>query len=199
MTESELREKLSEAVASLESRSRVELLVARAGASDSYPEVSLAAALLAGAVMLFAVVFSPVVVPEGWVVVLVVLAQLAVAGLLRLPALKRILLAPARASLTVTRAASALFYERGLSQTRDRSAVLVYLSELEREVRFLPDVGVLAGLGRGPFNQWEHRLSGLPLGPELLACLAELQTLCEKALPRREDDEDEIVESVLEL
>ncbi|MGE0494897.1 MAG: hypothetical protein AB7S38_37150 [Vulcanimicrobiota bacterium] len=199
MTESELKEKLTEAVASVEGRSRVEVVVALAGASDSYPEVSLAAALLAGAVMLFAVVFSPVVVPEGWVVVLVVLAQLAVAGLLRLPLLKRALLAPARARLQVTRAAAEVFYDRGLSQTRDRSALLVYVSLLEREVRWLPDVGVLAGLGRGPFNQWEHRLAGLSPGPDLLECLAELQELCEKALPRREDDEDEIVESILEL
>ncbi|MCA9791055.1 MAG: hypothetical protein KC910_04640 [Candidatus Eremiobacteraeota bacterium] len=199
MNVKDLKEKLNQAVASLEARSRVELVVALAGSSDGYPELSLGAALVAGAVMLFAVIFSPVLVPEGWVLVLVVLAQLAAAGLVRVDGIKRLFLRRATACSRVERAAAALFYGRGLSETRDRSAILVYVSQLERQVRFLPDTGVLAGLGRGPFNQWEHRLDGLAPGSELFECLAQLQELCEKSLPRREDDEDEIVESVLEL
>ena len=202
MAESGIRERVSEAVKALEQQSSVELLVAFARESDSYRDLCLFGGIALGLVWLIFIIHSPFHFHPDLVVVLVGAFILIAAWVLeRAVPLKRLLVRPDRASEAVEKSARAFFQKRGLSDTRDRSAILVYLSELERRVCFVPDIRVLGALGRAPFNTWEHRLNKNPgnLEEDLLKVLEELKEECARGMPRREDDTDEVEETVVDL
>lgn len=202
MADSRIRERVSEAVKALEEQSSVELLVAFAKESDSYRDLCLFAGVVLGLVWLTFIIHSPFSFHPDLVVLLVGLFILLVAGLFeRVMPLKRLLVRADRATEAVEKSARAFFQKRGLSDTRDRSAILVYVSELERRACFVPDIRVLGALGRAPFNTWEHRLhkNSKDLEEELLKVLEELKGECARGMPRREDDTDEVEETVVDL
>jgi len=58
------------------------------------------------------------------------------------PAIKRALTPAAWRQRTLVRAARATFVERGVHNTRDRTGILVYISQLERAVTLVFDSGL---------------------------------------------------------
>jgi len=94
-----------------------------------------------------------------------------------------------------------LFAERGLHRTKTRSAVLIFVSELERRVVLLGDAGIHAELGQ---RGWEvqvelllKRIRERHLREGLLEVLAELEPRLAAVAPHQPDDENELPDSVL--
>jgi putative membrane protein len=153
--------KAEESVAAIETASRAEVVVVVAGRSGSYADVDLLWGILAGLTTLGVVLHSPwnfrpdLVLPE--VVLFGILAWMASR---RLDPLRRALTSRRRRCAQVEAAARQAFMEEGVSATRERTGVLVYVSLLEREVLLQPDLGLDGLVPRAVWNRFRHALRG---------------------------------------
>jgi putative membrane protein len=134
--------RIEQTVAEIEQRTAAELVVVSVGQSASYAEIklgyALALALLAGA-------SGHLLWPDAQVVALLWL-QLAAAALallgLSVPAILRLCMAAPLLQHSVDQRARLAFAEHAVFDTRDRSGVLLLISELERRVVILGDTGI---------------------------------------------------------
>jgi len=92
------------------------------------------------------------------------------------------------------------FYEKGMSRTRDRIGVLVYVSLLERMADVVPDSGLYDAL---PKAFWEEAaatigdaIGGRLSGPDVVRAMLTLKSPLATAVPRQEDDENELPDEV---
>lgn len=189
----EVLAKLERLVEAVEEETSVEVVVVLARRAEPYAEVAyrsgLAAALLALALLLYLPLeFSPhLILPD------LLLGFAAGFALTRLsPRLTRWLTRASRRRASVDRAAAAAFQTRGVSLTRERTGLLVFVSWLEQELRLVPDVGVER---RVPRDRWAAALRQLeqagPLArfPDGLAeAFAPVRALLREHLPARDDD-----------
>lgn len=117
-----------------------------------------------------------------------------------LPPLRMALAGATRVDAAVRQGARACFMELGVSATRERSGILVYVSLAERRCAVVPDGGVLA---RVPESDWtravdaiESSVSTHGTGESGLAALCTavqaLGEILEAPMPRREDDINEL-------
>jgi putative membrane protein len=140
--ESEAIDRLIEAV---ETRTGVQVLVAVVPRSDSYAELPWKAFALGAALAGAAVVLG-----NAWLTALldtlIILGTGAVCALLAVfvPPFARLFLREVRSHAEVKQYAESLFFRRELFRTRDRTAVLLLVSQFERRIEILPDTG-LAG------------------------------------------------------
>ncbi len=108
----------------------------------------------------------------------------------------------ARRAAAVTGRAKQELFDRGITGTRDRSGVLLLVSEQERSLVILADHGALAALGPTPAGQasaWERwaaeAAEGLRQGRGGAAIVRVIEQLAEalaERLPPRAGDEDEL-------
>src|ERR1700712_4219640 len=132
-------ERIAAAVTEIEKQTAGEIVVAEQPVSDDYAEVRLWYALLVGfAAAALAHLLAPSL-PVGAVLALQFGLGLSTWLLSRVPALLRRLLPRARAQRAVERAAQLAFLQYGVFRTRDRTGVLIFLSELEHRVVILGD------------------------------------------------------------
>jgi len=114
---------------------------------------------------------------------------------------RRLLTSATRRRDQVRRQASRVFTERRVSGTRERTGLLLYLSAFERLGVLVPDLGVEALLPRAVLNDLEAGWAQAKGREDFEArVLQGLDTLVEplaKALPRREDDENELSNEVI--
>jgi putative membrane protein len=94
-----------------------------------------------------------------------------------------------------------LFLELGIIETRDRSGVLVYLSELERRVEILADRGIHEHVGNQAWQAMVDELVGAIKGGRAAEGLATIigrigQELAAK-FPPRPDDTNELPDEVV--
>jgi|RhiMetdeSRZDD1v2_1073273.scaffolds.fasta_scaffold1567655_1 putative membrane protein len=196
------RAAVRDAVARLERHTAAEIVVAVRYRSASYRHtdylVGFASALAALCALLFLpqefdIITWPLEVTLGFVAGAVVCAQL--------PGLKRIFTSRRAMNDEVARAARAAFVDLGVTRTRARSGILVYVSMLEHRVEIVRDVGLdvldddegwrsalqklEASIRRSGRDGFEKALEGLR---EPLARL----------LPRTEDDVNELADGVRE-
>ncbi len=124
----------------------------RAGA---YRSVVLLTALIAALILPW-----PLIVLTGWSATTILLAQAAlVAAILAASQNARLRLALVPRRLRSARAREAgqrAFWSRGLSRTRSRTGVLLYLSLAERHAEIVTDLGVLQ---RIPAESWDGILA----------------------------------------
>lgn len=141
---------LAATVAEVEARTQAELVVVVARRSDGYEDVPLRVAIVAGLVMLVAVIFVPWTFPEWSVLLLVAGAGIAAGWVAeRRDDVARALTTVARREEEVLLSAAAAFQQEAVAGTRARTGVLVYVSRLERMVAVVPDVGVTPHLPPG--------------------------------------------------
>lgn len=207
-------ERIEQAVAEAERGTAGEIVVVVADRSDGYGNVRAAAA---GLLVLAGVVFwewvagplgillwwdpgalsafeGPLVVAAlaGWM-----LWSWTVAGR---PWVLRRLVGPGRAAAAVERAAQAAFVARGLTETRDRSGVLLYVSWLEHHVHLLADRGIHERVGVAGWQRHVDALiaairAGRP-GDGLVAAIAAIGGDLANHFPPRDDDRDELPNAV---
>ena len=118
----------------------------------------------------------------------------------RVPALRRWLTPPKWRHEAVLRCARATFLERRISETRDRSGVLIYISQLEREALVLADRGIQQAVASSDWQQLELGLGRAVRAGDAQAAaraLTDFARVAQAALPRRADDQNELSDSVV--
>lgn len=116
-------------------------------------------------------------------------------ALARMDTLRRLVVPHRMRSERVDTAAGATFFGENVSLTKDRNAVLLYVSVFEGEVRLLPDVGIQQKAHDAKLNEIRARLANADDGdPTTLVCEAvrELGRLCKECFPLQDDDENEL-------
>ena len=137
------RKRVTEAVVDVESHTAAELVVVVHRTSGAWREVDLAVGAAAAFGVLLLVLFHPKPIPVVAMPVDVALAFAAGAVLsASIAPLKRLLLPRRRVQAQVLTCARAAFVEQGVSRTRGRTGVLVYVSTFERRVEVVADIGV---------------------------------------------------------
>lgn len=193
------REAFERAIAEIERASAVEVVVAVRRRSAAYLHANLlvgaTAALLGLAAMLFAehvfaltsILFDPFVV-----------GGLAGAAVELLPGVKRAFTPVDLRQREVARAARSTFLERGVHNTRDRSGVLVYISWLERVVVLVADSGLDRRLPATARLEAEEILTAAMAsgGAAVARALEKLALALGSAMPRRDDDINELPDAV---
>lgn len=131
---------------------------------------------------------------------LMLLEAAAVGGLLawlasRVDPLRRLLIPRWAMNAAVAAAAHATWSEENVSLTKDRNAVLLYISVLEGAVRLMPDIGMQQKLHEGKLGEIEGALVNADQGdPVELVCGAvrKLGECCKECFPIQDDDKNEL-------
>jgi putative membrane protein len=120
---------------------------------------------------------------------------------LGLPPLHRFLVSPAAAEQAAHARAFQLFAQRGLYGTKRRTALLIFVSELERRVVLLGDATIHAQLGEAGWQAEVQRLIACiragRLRDGLLEVIAQLEPRLVAVAPHQADDTNELPDSVL--
>jgi putative membrane protein len=115
--------------------------------------------------------------------------------------LQRWLVSPAAAQRAAHARAFQLFAERGLYGTQGRTALLIFVSELERRVILLGDAAIHARLGQAGWDAEVARLitriRERRLRDGLLEVIADLEPRLAEVAPRQVDDANELPDAVL--
>ncbi|MCY1007964.1 hypothetical protein OV079_20870 [Nannocystis pusilla] len=193
---------LRRAIEAFEAGTAAELVIAVRPASDRYAHVPALVGGLAAALTLAFLLYGEPEFGLHWFLVDPLLVGLAAGWLVRHShALARGLTPRAWRDEAVLRAAKAGFLDHGVMETRARTGVFLYLSLTERAAVVLADVGVRREVPRAP---WDQAVAGLQAAvaagaraTELAPHLRALGALCADALPRGEDDVNELPDEVL--
>jgi putative membrane protein len=200
LSESETKA-IEQAIQRVESRSATELVVAVVEQSGDY--VAPRALLSLGwtlALTLALTVFRPHI-PPWWLIALELPIAAAIYALFGIPALRRRLIPAAAAEQAVQARAYALFSERGVHRTRERTGLLILLSELEHRVVILGDSGIHSLVGESGWR--EHvdrivtRIRERRAAQGVLEAIEALEPLLAAHSPSRTDDQNEIANTVL--
>jgi putative membrane protein len=197
-----VRKRIEATIADIEQRTAAELVVVSVERSDGYLEVRLgyafAAALLCGATahMLWPLLS---VLEILWAEVGVAVAVFALTAWGRL---LRIITPRHRAQHCVERRALLAFVERAVFATRDRSGVLILLSELERRVVILGDSGIHARVQTTGWQAYVQEIvaaiRGGRAGDGVCDVLNKLAETLARDFPPRPDDQNELPNQVTE-
>ena len=189
------------AIAAAESTSAGELVVALVAQSDRYdlPRATFAAAwALASALALQLVVPYW---PDSWLIMLEVPLGLGWWWLLGLGPLRRLTLVGHHVDTCVKARAFQMFAERGVHQTRDKSGLLIMISQLEHRVVILGDSGIHAHIGD---SGWDTHVATITQGIKKGAPAAALIQVIESfgrvladKFPPRPDDTNELPNTVI--
>ncbi len=190
-------ERLEEFVEQVEQTTAAELVVVLAHRADRYPEVPFKLGALMGLLSLAALLFAPIGFHPGWVLLDVALGFGLGYGIGRLwPGSARWLTSPRRRSAAVERTARAVFTERGVSLTRERTGLLLLVAWLERRVVLMQDVGIDRCVPLGEWRLARRQLERADLFTDfpdnLPKAFEAVQHLLDRCLPRPEDDTNEI-------
>ncbi|MDB5215145.1 MAG: hypothetical protein JWO86_3072 [Myxococcaceae bacterium] len=137
------KQRVATAVTAIERKTSAEIVVMMRPDSGTYRQAD----LLAGSIAAFAYLCVFLYAPEEFDFTYFPLEQLASFGIAafacsRLPALRRFLSGKKALARNAEVAAKAMFIDRGISKTRARTGVLVYLSRFERGTVVVLDVGL---------------------------------------------------------
>lgn len=105
------------------------------------------------------------------------------------------------AASAIARAAKAEFVDRGICETRERSGLLLYVSQIERRAVVIADRGIVTRVDK---TAWERAVARIEDcvrrredGVQLAARLRELAPLLATALPHRDDDVNELEDALV--
>jgi putative membrane protein len=196
------RARLAEAIREAESRTAGEIVVVVARAASGYRSIPLVYALIGALLTPWPlIVATPLSASRIFLVQLAVGLVLAVA--LSWPA-RRLRLVPAFVKRARAREAAAReFVARGLTRTRGRTGVLVYVAEAERYAEVLADTGVADKVEDAIWRETvEDLVCALRAGAAaegLAAAVARVGAILAEHAPRTADDKDELPNKVVLL
>jgi putative membrane protein len=196
-------QQIAERIAGVERQTAGELVVIVAAQSSAYDRQRAFAAALATFLLALAVYLFVPHVPGAWVIsgqAPVFVGLYALAGM---PALLRLLVPDAVRELEVSARAKQLFIERGVTETRDRSGVLVFLSEAERRLEIVADKGVHERVGS---EGWQRMLNDVvgairagAAGRGVLGAVDAIGGVLREHFPPRPDDVNELPDAVVRV
>lgn len=195
------KDKLKETIGAIEEKTSVEVVVAITPRSDTYVDAHLKSGLLLSIPMMVFLVYSPLVFSEFQALLILVLTF--ISGVLLVGALapvKRLLVSDKRKSLYVKRAANTYFREHDLCETSQRSAVLLYVSVLEKKCCLLGDKGVRTAVPDGDWRDMEVDFEKVFASKDFLSGILDtLPTVTETFaanLPPGETNRDELANEI---
>jgi putative membrane protein len=193
--------RIEEAVGALEKKSATELVVAIVPRSTDYWQARLVVAIAWSLAAAHAVLqFRPHIAPFV-AILLEVPIGVATFVLFGRGALARLLIPRGAASASVERRALELFAARGLTRTRDRTGMLILVSELERRVVILGDRGIHERVGdAGWRDHVDHVIAAIRRGEAtrgLLEVIERLGAVHAALNPRRPDDTNELPDEIV--
>ena len=136
-------------IAAIEAATGVEVVAAVIGKADAYPELPWTAFALGASLAALGAVVADALRPD-WLpanatllVAVTILGAGAACALATIvtPAFARLFLRATRRDVEVRQYARALFLERELFRTRERTGILILVSLFERRIEILPDTG----------------------------------------------------------
>ncbi|HEX5659417.1 MAG TPA: hypothetical protein VFX59_19615 [Polyangiales bacterium] len=188
------------AVEGIESRSSAEVVIA-VRAHSGMLATDLSAGAIAGVLTLAFLLFSAI--PFSLPAILFDTFAFAGLGALlcsRFPNVRWALTPRGRALHDVRMAARAEFFDAGISATRGRTGILVYVSQTERVAEVLADLGVRDAIDAEVWSAWvqsvEHEVRSQRDGLALAAAIARLAEPLAACLPRSHDDVNELADHV---
>ena len=190
------RREVAAAVKEVEQKTSCEIVVAVRNCAGHYRHVDYLAGALLGLGVLLILLFHPhnFAVATMPLDVLVMFGVGAAASAYS-PTLRRLLSRKKLRAEFVSRAARATFVELGVSRTRGRTGILVYLAMLEQSVEVVCDTGVALGDQEKAFRERVAALDAAVKQNDLDAFVAGLRRLGEplsRVLPCAADDVNEL-------
>jgi putative membrane protein len=196
------RRKVVAAVRAAETRTSAEIVPMVIGASDSYPKADLACAVAVG--LTAGVLLNLALGGRGMWLFLIVFGIASLAAFeaaKRLPGLKRLFVSRDRALHETRQASQAAFFTHGLTKTRQRNAVLIYVSIFERLVFIQTDIGLTGKLDQASLDAATAVLTaGIRQGRPAAALVSTIEALAGQLAPHfppREDDTNEIKDLII--
>ncbi len=147
---------LARAIATVEARSRAELVVVvRPAAGDYLGNDMLVASAAALATLAFQL-YSSFEFALYWLLIHPPLMGAATVALLRLaPGLRAMFVGEARKVAATDAAAAACFHYKGIRHTRERTGLLIYVALFEQRVVVVPDTGISQAV---PLDVWRDAI-----------------------------------------
>lgn len=187
------RTRVTEAVQAAESCTAAEVVVVVRHSSSAWREVDLAVGAVVSFGVLLVLLFHPREIAVETMPVDVVLSFVGGAVLsASIGPFKRALLPRKRVAAQIHASARAAFVDQGISRTRGRTGILVYVSTLERRVELVVDVGVDAKLLEAQARALSESLAR---GADLDAFVEAVRSIgpaLAASLPRQADDVNEL-------
>ncbi|MGT2485973.1 TPM domain-containing protein [Methylobacterium oryzae CBMB20] len=196
----EAQDRLARAVGRAEAGTSGEIVVMVSRRAGAYRSIVLLTALVAALVLPW-----PLIALTAWSAASILLAQAALVAAILLASQNerlRMALVPRRLRRARAReAARRAFWSRGLSLTRRRTGVLLYLSLAERHAEIVTDLGVLQEI---PPSAWDGILAELmpalgrgAIEDGLTAAVARVEACLADHLPAEPGDPDELPNRVV--
>jgi putative membrane protein len=194
------RERVAEAVREAERGTAGEIVVVIARAASAYRSVALVYALLAALATPWPLI-AATALSASRIVTLQLAVTLALLAILSWPPL-RLALVPTTVKRARGRDAAAReFVARGLTRTRGRTGVLIYVAESERYAEVIADTGIADRVDEGVWRATiEELVTALheSRGPEgLVAAVAAVGIILAEHAPPPADDPDELPNKVI--
>ncbi len=189
---------ITDAVVEVESQTAGEFVVVLRAQSGSYLDLGAYAGAAGGLLMICFAVFnpwtvhSPVLLPFEFVIAFVLVCL----GVHVSPLLCRLLSTKERRREQAVDGALAAFVKEGVSETLGRTGVLVYVSQLERRVEVIADVGVLEAVDDQAWRDLIDNLAALQPSDDPVEasaeCVRQLGAFLAEPLPVGEGDVNEL-------
>lgn len=197
----ETRKATGEAVSAFESHTSAELVVALHDRSDTYRDADFLTGFICALAGLCVFLFHPAPFRSDYFPLEMTLLFLAGTLFSAWAApYKRLVLPAKRMDASVKRAARAAFYELGLSKTKSRTGILIFVSAFERRLELVSDIGAAEEKLGPAFAEHIQKMRGILRRGEsaniFLAALKELGPIVGKTLPRAPDDINELGDEV---
>jgi putative membrane protein len=194
------RERVAQAVSDAETRTAGEIVVVVARAASGYRTVPAVSALLAALATPWPLI-AATALSASRIFLLQLAVALIVAAVLSLPRM-RLALVPAFVKRARGREAAAReFVARGLTRTRGRTGVLIYVAEAERYAEVIADTGIATQVDEGVWRETiEELVAALreSRGADgLAAAVARVGAILAEHAPRQADDADELPNRVI--
>ena len=183
------------AVQRVESQTSAELVVTvRRQAGASYVAADLGAGAIVALVMLTVVLFVDKEFATAWIPLDVTVAfALGALTCRNVTSVRRLLTPGSRRREEAKRAGCAAFHDMGIGRTSGNNGILVLVALFEREVAVIPDVGVDPALVAPAARAMQAAVARAnPDFPAFVAALDALGPALATAMPRRDDDVNEL-------
>jgi putative membrane protein len=181
------------AITDIEGTSSVEVVVA----VRAHARLFLVQHIVVGLIAMIAVLVYAVLNEwDAWAIIALPLGAGVISTLLveYVPPLYRFLVPAWVRERHVTEAARALFVEKGVHTTRDRTGLLVFVAVRARAVEVIGDVGIVEQLGQTRLDHMAQALkTALPQGPAAVGrTLANFGPELADVFPKKADDTNEL-------
>lgn len=180
---------VTDAVARIEARTDAEIVVVVASKSGSYRDIALTLAASGALILLVVALAAPFDLHPVGVIVELTVAFLGLGWLLDDPRIAGRLATNARKRRQARDAAESEFVREAIHGTPHRTGILVYISDLERRVEVIPDLGAAGMVPPGELAPLVDALDGTDTD-RFVAGLTRLGDLLARRIPHRPDSDD---------